>query len=96
MIQARSFDLILCDVCMPKMNGFDLLRKLREAKIEIPFIFVTSLDLEDVQTFAKNYRVDGLLHKPFIVAELKQLLDDVFCNSYKRDGETELCWLSPE
>lgn len=41
MIQANSYDLILCDIKMPKMDGLELLEKAIELGIEAPIIMIS-------------------------------------------------------
>lgn len=45
-------DLIICDICMPELDGYQVLRKLREDQVtsRIPFIFLSGEPIE------KNYR----------------------------------------
>ena len=38
MIQKTDYDLVLCDIKMPKMDGVEVLQKVQEIKPEIPFI----------------------------------------------------------
>lgn len=50
-IYEESFQLLILDVNVPSLNGFDLLKSLKRNKIDIPAIFITSLhtdrDLEE-------------------------------------------------
>jgi len=60
-------DLVLCDITMPVMNGYDLMKVIRETYTlyaEMPFIFLTALaDREQVMTGLK-YGADAYLTKP--------------------------------
>lgn len=60
-------DLILCDICMPRMDGYDLLRTLQANPgdyAEIPFIFLSALaDRRDVVE-GKQFGADDYLTKP--------------------------------
>ena len=70
MIEKRLPDLILLDVGLPQMNGFDFYRHLRGKDYDIPVIFVTaSTELEDK---LKGLRMgaDDYIVKPFSLAEL--------------------------
>jgi two-component system nitrogen regulation response regulator NtrX len=40
-VQAASFDLILCDIKMPKMDGIELLQKIMETKPDTPVIMIS-------------------------------------------------------
>lgn len=47
-----AFDLVLVDICMPKMNGLDLAIKLRELKVDIPLVAISSIsDIQDYPQF---------------------------------------------
>lgn len=70
MIQRELPDLILLDVTMPHMNGFDFYERLRKNEYDIPVIFVTARgELEDK---LKGLRLgaDDYIVKPFDPAEL--------------------------
>lgn len=41
MIKARDYDCILCDVKMPKMDGIEVLNKVKEIKPDIPFVVIS-------------------------------------------------------
>lgn len=65
-------DLILCDIMMPGMDGFELLRRLRQdtTTSEIPFIFLTARGDRDSQRSGMELGADDYLVKPFSAAEL--------------------------
>ncbi len=60
-----AIDLICCDVHLPDMTGFDVLRRIREAGSEIPFGFVTSDALPDTLTRAQCAGASFFINKPF-------------------------------
>jgi DNA-binding response OmpR family regulator len=68
----ESPDLILLDVMMPRMNGFEVCKRLREleATREIPIIFVTTRS--EGENVEEGYRLGGndYVNKPFTGAEL--------------------------
>ena len=68
-----TFDVLLTDVQMPAINGFDLLKLLRASNLPqaqaIPVIAVTARSDMKPEEF-KEYGFAGCLHKPFTVAEL--------------------------
>lgn len=72
-----SFDLLLTDVQMPSISGFDLLQLLRSSNIgqarTIPMIAVTARSDMQREEFLRH-GFAGCLHKPFTVAELLQEL----------------------
>lgn len=76
-LRTGSFDVLLTDVQMPAMNGFDLLRLLRASNIgqarSIPVIAVTARSDMRREDFLKH-GFAGSLHKPFTVGELLEQL----------------------
>jgi len=60
-------DLVLLDVMMPGMSGFEVCRRLKAtpATCNIPVIFLTSLDRESDEAFALSLGADDFIHKPF-------------------------------
>ncbi len=71
-------DLILCDIIMPEMNGYDLFRilSMNSNWNTIPFIFLSALSYpEDIQ-LAKSLGVDDYITKPFKEEELLSLIKD--------------------
>lgn len=63
-------ELIISDVRMPEMDGFEFLGKVREKNKIIPFIFLTVLD--DIEDYQKGYTLgaDSYITKPFEIDEL--------------------------
>jgi len=66
----HKFDLLLLDINVPSLNGFELLKEIKTARITTPVIFITSLDqISDVKKgFALG--AEDYLKKPFDLEEL--------------------------
>jgi len=69
----KEFDLILLDIMMPEINGFEVCQRLKADKTtaDIPIIFLSGKDsIDDIQ---KAYEVGGIdyIIKPFMDIELK-------------------------
>ncbi len=69
-IRNGSFDLILLDLMLPKMSGFDLIPLIRESKPAIPIIAVTAKTAVEDRVQGLNLGCDDYLVKPFSFAEL--------------------------
>ncbi len=69
-LQDNVFDLILSDIMMPKVDGFEFLETIRGYNKEIPIIFMSAND--DFNSKQKGYRlgVDDYLVKPLNLEEL--------------------------
>lgn len=67
---SNSYDLILLDVMMPKMNGFDVCKNLRKAKPEIPVLLLTAKGTITDKTQGFDCGADDYLVKPFDIQEV--------------------------
>ncbi|WP_445633479.1 Response regulator receiver protein [Nostoc sp. DSM 114161] len=73
-------DLLILDVQMPKMDGFEVVQRIREStKFQfIPILLVTGLNEDDVQNIPE-LKIDGLIQKPFdpdvVIAQVRAILD---------------------
>ncbi|MGB0562129.1 MAG: putative bifunctional diguanylate cyclase/phosphodiesterase [Spirulinaceae cyanobacterium] len=73
---AQVPDLILCDVMMPQMNGYEVLRRLRAENptATTPFIFLTAKADRSDQRHGMELGADDYLTKPFTPRELLQAI----------------------
>lgn len=76
-IYDESFDLLLFDVNVPNINGFDLLKNLRKNNINIPTIFITSRDSSDDVKTGFNVGADDYIKKPFELSELVLRIENI-------------------
>ncbi|MGD0078614.1 MAG: response regulator transcription factor [Sedimentisphaerales bacterium] len=63
-------DLILLDIMLPKVNGYEICRLLREAKLEMPIIMLTAKGEESDIVLGLNLGADDYVTKPFSIKEL--------------------------
>jgi DNA-binding response OmpR family regulator len=78
-LHRKKPDLILSDVRMPVMNGFDLFEKVRsDAHLKkVPFVFMSSLDDYDAKRVAHEIGADDYVTKPFDADEAKTIVLDL-------------------
>lgn len=83
-------DLAVCDIKMPRMDGFELLRQLRE-KSALPVIFLTSKDEEPDEAMGLALGADDYITKPFsqrlLVARIRAILRRA--DLVRREAEAE-------
>lgn len=73
-LQAESFDLILMDINMPQINGFETTRRIRQRNVKIPIIALTAYDKEEILEEAKVSGMNDILIKPFENVQLFQMI----------------------
>jgi two-component system OmpR family response regulator len=73
-----SYDVVVLDVMLPRLNGYDVLKQLRQRKVWTPVLMLTAKDGEYDQTDAFDLGADDYLTKPFsfmiLVARLRALI----------------------
>lgn len=65
-----NYDLILLDVMMPKMNGFDVCNNIRKAKPDVPILMLTAKGTITDKTQGFNSGADDYIVKPFDIQEV--------------------------
>src|SRR5574344_170529 len=66
----NSYPLIILEVMMPKMNGFDVCKNIRQAKLAIPILMLTAKSTIDDKTQGFEGGADDYLVKPFDIQEV--------------------------
>jgi DNA-binding response OmpR family regulator len=69
-VQAASFDLVLLDLMLPGLNGFEFCRRARQAQMTTPILICTARDTTRDKVEALDAGADDYIVKPFQVAEL--------------------------
>jgi two-component system, OmpR family, response regulator ChvI len=86
-------DLTILDIKMPRMDGMELLRRLRQ-KSDVPVIFLTSKDEEVDELFGLNMGADDFIRKPFsqrlLVERVKVVLRRVTSQTTDRGKSKEV------
>ena len=75
-----NYDLVLADLQMPTMDGFELARRIRESEASerrgrTPILAVTASALEDHEQQSRAVGMDGLITKPIGIEQLRATLD---------------------
>ena len=80
-IKSMDPDLIICDMKMPKVDGFEVLTQLRQKEnMDTPFIMLTSIDDFDRIQTAYEHEANFYITKPVVCAKLfesTRLLDNI-------------------
>ena len=99
-IEAGDYDVFVCDVMLPGMNGFDVVREMRHAGISTPTIMLTARTSLADKVTGLDAGADDYLTKPFQPAELlarlraltrrtgEVVVDELPCGDLKIDLST--------
>ncbi len=89
-IYEKSFDILLLDVKVPSISGFDLLKEVRERGITTPAIFITSLNSIDDLTKGYESGCDDYIKKPFVLKELLIRIEALIKRNFYHTENTRL------
>ena len=81
-LEKTSVDIIVSDVMMPRMNGYELCRRVKERIniSHIPVILLTARNDEQSQLLGYNYGADGYMAKPFEIEMLSAMIANLLRN----------------
>ncbi len=65
-----KYDIIILDIMLPKINGLDVLKRVRDNKIDTPIIMLTAKSTTEDKIHGLDLGADDYLPKPFVVEEL--------------------------
>lgn len=80
-----AYDLILLDLMLPGMNGFEIMAKLRSEGVQTPIIILTAKNAEEEVVQGLKSGADDYITKPFGVAELLARVSAVLRRSLGQD-----------
>ena len=84
--QKKSTDLVLLDVMLPEINGFELCKRFREMNPEVPVIFLTAKNQSADKISGLKLGADDYITKPFELEELLLRVQNVIKRHSKKEN----------
>lgn len=94
-LQKEHFDLLLVDIRMPGITGFDLMQSAKEVHSDIAILAMTGFGTVESAIQALRRDVDGLLLKPFGKVELIQAVNQALVDNQKKQDAARVQALRP-
>ena len=69
-VEGTEYDAIILDIMLPKLDGFEVIKRIRATKNKVPILLLTARDNIDDKVKGLDYGADDYLVKPFIFEEL--------------------------
>ena len=91
-----SYDIIVMDIQLPGMDGYDAIRRLRAEKVETPILIVSGLNQPQCKVRGLGVGADDFLTKPFYIGEFIARIQAIirrsrgFCKSVINIGDLSL------
>ena len=88
MAKKTEYDIVLLDVMLPKMDGFEVCQRIREFS-NMPIIMLTAKGDDMDKILGLEYGADDYITKPFNILEVKARIKAIMRRSSKRVTEDE-------
>lgn len=88
MAKKTEYDIVLLDVMLPKMDGFEVCQRIREFS-NMPIIMLTAKGDDMDKILGLEYGADDYITKPFNILEVKARIKAIMRRSSKRATEDE-------
>lgn len=87
MLTHHTFDLILMDINMPGINGFETSRKIRELGIETPIVALTAFEKGEIAEEALSAGINDIIIKPFEPVKLFSIIANLIGKNKKPEDQ---------
>ena len=74
MIKDKNYDIVLMDINMPDMDGFEATKHIRMFNTKIPILALTALNSKEITTKAKNAGINQIITKPYIFEDFEAVI----------------------
>ena len=91
-IDQYHYDVIILDIMLPKINGLDVLKRVRINKIDTPIIMLTAKSTTEDKIHGLDLGADDYLPKPFVVDELLARIRALLRRQPTYEEETKLAF----
>jgi|SRR5581483_2625138 len=74
---SQAYDLILCDVRMPILSGFEFAALVRRVNPTIKLLLMTAFeaDSDTLKQFLSTVKIDDMLKKPYVITDICKIVD---------------------
>ena len=89
-VSYSEYDLIITDIMMPKMDGYDFISEVQYLSPDQPFLFITAKTSEQDKIFGLSMGADDFITKPFSPRELVLRVNNIFRRIYRGGNPTQV------
>jgi DNA-binding NtrC family response regulator len=73
----KDYSIVISDIRMPTMNGYEFIKKVKEIDKEVKVILMTAFEINDKEfhNVLPSVKIDGFLQKPFSLKQLSHMIN---------------------
>lgn len=79
--ERKDISVVIMDVQLPRMNGYDATRFIKECRPDLPVIAATASDLEEERIKSEEAGCDGFIEKPIDIKKLTKIVEELLPGS---------------
>ena len=74
-----NYEVVISDVRMPSMNGYEFVKQLKKINLKVKVILMTAFEIENKEfhRILPSIKIDGFLQKPFSISKLNDILQEI-------------------
>src|ERR1044071_2963843 len=78
-VNCKDCTMILSDIRMPAMNGYELIRKTKEIDKQVKVVLMSAFEIQDKEfhNLLPDIKVDAFLQKPFSIQQLNNVVEKI-------------------
>jgi two-component system C4-dicarboxylate transport response regulator DctD len=71
-INSKQYGLVISDLRMPGMNGYEFIKRIKEIKAEVKVFFMTAFEIDDIEfkRVLPSVKIDEFIQKPISIDEI--------------------------
>ena len=76
---SKDYDIVISDIRMPGMNGYEFVRKVKERNPKVKVILMTAFEIDDKEfhNVLSDIKIDAFLQKPFSIGQLNDVIGKI-------------------
>jgi DNA-binding NtrC family response regulator len=76
---SKDYDIVISDIRMPGMNGYQFVKHVKERNSKVKVILMTAFEIDDKEfhNILSDIKVDAFLQKPFSIQQLNNVLEKI-------------------
>jgi len=76
---SKDYDIVISDIRMPGMNGYEFIRNVKENNPKVKVILMTAFEIDDKEfhNVLSDIKLDAFLQKPFHIQQLNEVMEKI-------------------
>ena len=81
-LNAKDYSIVISDIRMPGMNGYEFVKKVKRIKSEVKVILMTAFEINDpdLSNHLSTIKIDALIQKPLSIKQLRHIIETSIIN----------------